>query len=60
MHEAGRVARLHPGVPVFVPASEGAGTSGAIFDLPLPFHRALFVDGRDPRGHLEPGGPALA
>src|SRR5208283_3848394 len=33
MHEAGRVARLHPAVPVFVLASDGAGTSDAIFDL---------------------------
>ena len=29
MHEAGRVARLHPGIPVFVLTSEGAGTSTA-------------------------------
>jgi len=27
-HEAGRVARLHPGVPVFVLAPGGAGTAG--------------------------------
>jgi hypothetical protein len=44
MHEAGRVARLHPTVPVFVPGSEGAGTSDAIFDLLRPFHRSLLVD----------------
>lgn len=48
MHEAGRVARLHPGIPVFVPTSEGAGTSGAIFDLLHPFHRALLVGGQLP------------
>jgi hypothetical protein len=48
MHEAGRVARLHPGIPVFVQTSEGAGTSGAIFDLLHPFQRALLVDGAVP------------
>ncbi|MGA8454369.1 MAG: hypothetical protein WB800_03100 [Streptosporangiaceae bacterium] len=45
MHEAGRVARLHPGVPVFVPTSDGAGSTGAIFDLLHPFQRTLLVDG---------------
>jgi hypothetical protein len=45
MHEAGRVARLHPGVPVFVLTSDGAGSSGAIFDLLRPFQRTLLVDG---------------
>jgi hypothetical protein len=48
MHEAGRVARLHPGIPIFVQTSEGAGTSGAIFDLLHPFQRALLVDGAVP------------
>jgi hypothetical protein len=48
MHEAGRVARLHPGIPVFVLTSEGAGTSGAIFDQLHPFQRALLVDGQLP------------
>ncbi len=45
MHEAGRVARLHPGIPVFVLSSAGAGASGAIFDLLHPFQRTLLVDG---------------
>ena len=45
MHEAGRVARLHPGVPVFVLTSDGAGSNGAIFDLLHPFQRTLLVDG---------------
>ena len=45
MHEAGRVARLHPGVPVFVLTSDGAGSTGAIFDLLHPFQRTLLVDG---------------
>jgi hypothetical protein len=43
MHEAGRVARLHPGVPVFVLTSDGAGTSRAIFDQLRPFQRTLLV-----------------
>jgi len=48
MHEAGRVARLHPGLPVFVLTSDGAGMSDAIFDQLHPFQRALMVDGRVP------------
>lgn len=48
MHEAGRVARLHPGIPVFVLTSEGAGTRGAIFDLLHPFQRALLTGGQLP------------
>lgn len=47
-HEAGRVARLHPGVPVFVLASDGPGRSGAIFDMLQPFQRAFLVDGQVP------------
>jgi hypothetical protein len=48
MHEAGRVARLHPGLPVFVLTSDGAGMSDAIFDRLHPFQRALLVDGEVP------------
>jgi len=48
MHEAGRVARLHPGIPVFVLTSDGAGTSGAIFDQLRPYQRALLVGGEVP------------
>ncbi|HEV3066441.1 MAG TPA: hypothetical protein VGY50_01275 [Streptosporangiaceae bacterium] len=48
LHEAGRVARLHPGVPVFVLTSDGAGTSGAIFDQLQPYQRALLVGGQVP------------
>jgi hypothetical protein len=48
MHEAGRVARLHPGIPVFVLTSDGAGMSDAIFDQLHPFQRALLVDGEVP------------
>lgn len=45
MHEAGRVARLHSGVPVFVLTSGGAGASAAIFDQLRPFQRTLLGDG---------------
>lgn len=48
MHEAGRVARLHKDIPVYVLTSDGAGTTGAIFDLLHPFQRALLVDGEVP------------
>jgi hypothetical protein len=48
MHEAGRVARLHPGTPVVVLASEGAGVSGTIFDSLRLVQRALLVDGDVP------------
>ena len=48
MHEAGRVARLHPHTPVFVLTSDGAGTSGAIFDQLRPYQRALLVSGGVP------------
>jgi hypothetical protein len=49
-HEAGRVARLHPDVPVFVLTSDGAGTSWAIFDRLQPYQRALLVSGHVPEG----------
>ena len=48
VHEAGRVARLHPDIPVFLLTSDGPGTSGAIFDLLQPFQRALLVAGEVP------------
>jgi hypothetical protein len=48
IHEAGRVARLHPHTPVFVLTSDGAGTSGAIFDQLRPYQRALLVGGEVP------------
>jgi hypothetical protein len=48
MHEAGRVARLHPGIPMFVLTSDGAGMGDAIFDRLHPFQRALLVDGEVP------------
>jgi hypothetical protein len=48
LHEAGRVARLHPDTPVFVPAAAGEGVSTAIFDLLHPFQETLLVDGKVP------------
>jgi len=48
VHEAGRVARLHPDIPVFLLTSDGPGTTGAIFDLLHPFQRALLVAGEVP------------
>jgi hypothetical protein len=48
LHEAGRVARLHPGTQVFVLSSEGAGITGTAFDKLQPFQRALLVDGEPP------------
>ena len=48
VHEAGRVARLHKDIPVFLLTSTGAGTTGTIFDLLHPFQRALLVDGEVP------------
>jgi hypothetical protein len=48
MHEAGRVARLHPGIPLFVLTSDGSGMSDAIFARLQPFRRALLVDGEAP------------
>jgi hypothetical protein len=48
LHEAGRVARLHPGTPVFVLSSDGAGVTGAVFDRLQPFQRAFLVEGQAP------------
>jgi hypothetical protein len=48
VHEAGRVARLHKDIPVFLLTSDGAGNTGAIFDLLHPFQRALLVGGEVP------------
>jgi hypothetical protein len=48
MHEAGRVARLHPGTQVLVLTSDGAGASHAIFDRLQPFQRTFLVDGEEP------------
>jgi hypothetical protein len=48
MHEAGRVARLHPGIPLFVLTSDRVSKRGAIFDRLQPFQRTLLVDDEVP------------
>jgi hypothetical protein len=48
MHEAGRVARLHPDTPIFVLAAPAEGMDTAIFDLLHPFQETLLVDGEVP------------
>jgi hypothetical protein len=48
MHEAGRVARLHPDIALLVLSSDGSGAREAIFDLLQPFQRALLVNGDSP------------
>jgi hypothetical protein len=48
LHEAGRVARLHPAVGVLVLISEGAGVADAVFDKLQPFQRTLLVGGQIP------------
>ncbi len=48
MHEAGRVARLHPGIPLFVLTSGGSGMDRAIFDRLRPFQQTFLVDGEPP------------
>ena len=44
VHEAGRVARLHPETPVFVLASSGDGMGDAAFDLLHPFEPGLLIE----------------
>ena len=48
VHEAGRVARLHPETPVFVLAASGDTMGGAIFDLLHPFEPGLLIEGNVP------------
>jgi hypothetical protein len=48
MHEAGRAARLHPRISLFVLGSDGAGARRAIFDRLQPFQRTFLVDGHPP------------
>lgn len=48
VHEAGRVARLHRKVPVFVLAASGHEKDGAIFNLLHPFEPGLLVNGAVP------------
>lgn len=48
LHEAGRVARLRQETPVFVLASSGGASNGAIFNLLQPFEASLLVNGEVP------------
>jgi len=48
VHEAGRVARLHPETPVYVLASSGDATGSATFDLLHPFEPGLLIEGDVP------------
>lgn len=48
VHEAGRVARLHPETPVFVLATSGDAMGGAIFDRLHPFEPGLLIEGEAP------------
>ena len=48
MHEAGRVARLHPNTPIFVQVASSEGTDKAVFDRLHPFQQGLLVDGNVP------------
>jgi hypothetical protein len=48
LHEAGRVARLHPHTPIFVQVASREGTDGAVFDSLRPFQQGLLVDGNVP------------
>jgi hypothetical protein len=48
VHEAGRVARLHPETPVFVLATSGDAMGGAIFGHLHPFEHGLLIEGEVP------------
>ncbi|HUN30879.1 MAG TPA: hypothetical protein VMU95_02580 [Trebonia sp.] len=48
VHEAGRVARLHPETPVFVLAPDEADRGVAIFDHLYPYEPGILVDGEVP------------
>ncbi len=48
VHEAGRVARLHPETPVFVLAPAEGDRGEPVFDLLHPFELGLLVEGEVP------------
>jgi hypothetical protein len=45
IHEAGRVARLHPGTVIYAQSAGDAGTAGVVFDRLHLFQRGFLVDG---------------
>jgi len=48
MHEAGRVARMHPDTPLYMLSADGSGISAPIFDQLRPYERGVLVDGEPP------------
>jgi hypothetical protein len=48
MHEAGRVARMHPDTPLYMLSADGSGIGAPIFDQLRPFERGVLVDGEPP------------
>ena len=48
MHEAGRVARMHPDNPLYMLSADGSGIGAPIFDQLRPFERGILVDGEPP------------
>jgi hypothetical protein len=47
-HEAGRVARLHPGTVIYAQSVDDAGGAGVVFDRLHHFRRGFLVDGALP------------
>jgi hypothetical protein len=47
-HEAGRVARLHPGTVIYAQSVDDAGEAGVVFDRLHHFRRGFLVDGTLP------------
>ena len=47
-HEAGRVARLHPGTVIYAQSVDDAGDAGVVFDRLHHFRRGFLVDGALP------------
>ena len=45
MHEAGRIARLHPQTLIYAQSADGAGGAGAVFDQLHHFRPGFLVDG---------------
>jgi hypothetical protein len=45
IHEAGRVARLHPGTAIYAQSADDIGSAGVVFDRLHHFQRSFLVDG---------------
>ena len=48
VHEAGRVARLHPRTVIYAQSADDAGSAGVVFDQLYHFRRGFLVDGALP------------